>query len=110
MKETKDSGLDCNHAAPALAFDPEKYCAYLADFNLTPTQQTEFLEAVWAILVAFVDIGFRIHPVQQAVHLTRGGENMAPDLGAVLASTEAFTKTMSKDDRERPGAPRRGGS
>jgi hypothetical protein len=32
--------------------------------NLSEVQKREFLEALWSIVIAFVDMGFGVHPVQ----------------------------------------------
>lgn len=38
----------------------DKYQKYLDDPNLTNTQRTQLLEALWIILTSFIDLGFRI--------------------------------------------------
>lgn len=53
-------------AKPRLEIDIQKYQAYLDGSGLTPTQKEDFLRALWSIMVAFVDLGFGVHPVQQA--------------------------------------------
>lgn len=52
---------------PKLTFNPDDYADYVADLELTPEQQRELLEAMWALIVAFVDVGFGIHPIQHAL-------------------------------------------
>lgn len=52
--------------ANALMFDPEELRAHIADLELTEEQATELLATIWSIMVSFVDLGFGIHPVQQA--------------------------------------------
>ncbi|MEL6667046.1 MAG: hypothetical protein AAFQ24_13030 [Pseudomonadota bacterium] len=51
---------------PRVEFDIEKYRPYLEDESLTPEQATALLTALWQIMTSFVDLGFNIHPVQQA--------------------------------------------
>ncbi len=53
-------------AKPRLELDIEKYQAYLDGSDLTPAQKEDFLRALWSIVVGFVDLGFGVHPVQQA--------------------------------------------
>lgn len=53
-------------AKPRVEIDIEKYQAYLDGSGLTPAQKEDFLRALWSIVVAFVDLGFGVHPVQQA--------------------------------------------
>jgi hypothetical protein len=72
---------------PALVFDPEAYRDLIGDCELTEAEQREFLEALWAIMVAFVDMGFRIHPAQEAVRLSAAGrKTLEADSQVVLAS------------------------
>lgn len=53
-------------AKPRLEIDIDKYQAYLDGSDLTPAQKEDFLRALWSVVVAFVDLGFGVHPVQQA--------------------------------------------
>ncbi|MFC5583791.1 hypothetical protein ACFPOD_01605 [Nitratireductor kimnyeongensis] len=52
-------------ARPIVTVDVEKYQAYLDDPNLNEEQKEEFLQAIWSIMVAFVDLGFGVHPLQE---------------------------------------------
>jgi hypothetical protein len=47
-------------------FDYALYESYLADSGLSDAEKQEFLNALWAIIVSFVDLGFGVHPLQQA--------------------------------------------
>ncbi len=58
---------------PSLSIDWEVYASYLDENDLTDDQKREFIETLWNIVVAFVDLGFGIHPVQQACE--QDGEN-----------------------------------
>ncbi|MBK9584602.1 MAG: hypothetical protein IPO55_01610 [Alphaproteobacteria bacterium] len=51
---------------PAIAFDVERYERYLEDQGLSEDQKRAMLEALWSIIVSFVDLGFGIHPAQSA--------------------------------------------
>lgn len=67
----KETGIETSAAfnvaaKPSLAIDLDKYQAYLDGSGLTPAQKEDFLRALWSIMVAFVDLGFGVHPVQQA--------------------------------------------
>lgn len=46
--------------------DIEKYQAYLDHSGMDDAQKAEWLNALWTIIVAFVDLGFGVHPAQQA--------------------------------------------
>jgi hypothetical protein len=52
-------------AKPSLEIDTAKYQAYLDDPSLTDAQKEEIMQALWSIIVAFVDLGFGVHPVQE---------------------------------------------
>lgn len=52
-------------AYPALQFDAREYLHFVEDSDLTEGQALELLEAIWSVMVAFVDLGFGVHPVQQ---------------------------------------------
>ncbi len=48
-------------------FEPEKYLGYLDDSGLTDEQKIEYLQALWTILVTFIDLGFDVNSVQQVL-------------------------------------------
>ena len=50
---------------PVVEIDFAKYEAYLDDPALSEKQKRELIEALWAIMLAFVDLGFGVHPVQE---------------------------------------------
>ncbi len=51
-------------AKPIVGVDVEKYKVFLDDPALTETQKEEFLQALWSIMVTFVELGFGVHPLQ----------------------------------------------
>lgn len=50
---------------PALSIDYSLYEKHLENTDLSDEQKREFLDTLWHIVVAFVDMGFEVHPVQQ---------------------------------------------
>ncbi len=46
-----------------LPFDPAKYLNYIDDPHLTDAQKKAFLETLWTIMSAFVDLGFGVDSV-----------------------------------------------
>lgn len=50
-----------------LAIDWTLFEHHLSGSDLTEEQKREFLQTIWYIVVAFVDLGFGIAPVQQAL-------------------------------------------
>jgi len=62
-----DEDMVTSHAqTPPLRFDPNDYIHHLTDLDLTDTQKHDMLETLFQIVVNFVDLGFGIHPIQQA--------------------------------------------
>lgn len=59
---------DAGHAKgrPVVTFDVGRYEHFLEDQGLSAEQKRAMLEALWSIIVSFVDLGFGVHPVQQA--------------------------------------------
>ncbi len=52
--------------ASRLTLDVDYYQSFLDDTDIPEHKKQEFIEALWSIITAFVDLGFGIHPVQQA--------------------------------------------
>ncbi|MCR8723074.1 hypothetical protein [Frigidibacter sp. ROC022] len=48
-----------------LEIDVERYQSYLDNCDISDEQKAEFLKALWTVIVAFVDIGYGVHPVQK---------------------------------------------
>lgn len=78
----------------ALHFDVELYRHYFEDSGLTELQQREMLEALWILVVGFVDMGFGIHPVQ---HVLDGRKKtLATDSTTGLDSSRTHKKQSNK--------------
>jgi len=54
------------NAPPTLTIDWELYGKYLDESDLSDAEKRAFLETIWSIVVSAVDLGFGVHPVQQA--------------------------------------------
>lgn len=65
-------------ARPTLTFDVARYQEYLDGSDLTPEQKEEFLRAVWSIVVTFVELGYGVHPLQEACGKDSGGDDQGP--------------------------------
>ncbi len=50
---------------PPLTLDFARYEALLADFDMSEEERAALLEAMWNVVVSFVDLGFDLHPLQQ---------------------------------------------
>lgn len=53
-------------APPRLRIDWDAYLPFFENEDISDAHKRELIEALWAIMVSFVDLGFGIHPVQQA--------------------------------------------
>ncbi|MGI9508075.1 MAG: hypothetical protein ACR2QJ_01845 [Geminicoccaceae bacterium] len=69
---------------PALSIDWELYGSYLDDSDLSDADKRACIEALWSMMVSFVDMGFRLAPV--------------PDICEEIPST----KTSDGKDTARP--------
>jgi hypothetical protein len=52
-------------ASRMLKVDVERYQSYLDGMDMSAAQKEEFLQAMWLMMVSFVELGFEIHPVQE---------------------------------------------
>ncbi len=50
----------------AVQVDLMKYAHLLEDADMSDVQKLEALRALWNVIVAFVDLGFGVHPVQES--------------------------------------------
>lgn len=50
---------------PSVEIDMAKYQAHLDDPSLSDEQKEEIIKALWSIMMAFVDLGFGVHPAQE---------------------------------------------
>jgi len=51
---------------PSLTIDYALYEKYLAESDWSENEKREFITTLWSIIVNFVDLGFGVHPLQQA--------------------------------------------
>ena len=97
FKDCPDLAEAMNRAASAghhswLEIDFDNYQSYLDDPALTPEQKQDIVCALWTIISAFVELGFGVHPVQQAC----GKPETALDLRTKSESTKP------KQDKKNP--------
>lgn len=48
----------------SLSMDWDLFGEHLKEFDMTDAQERELLEALWSLVVGFVDLGLGIHPAQ----------------------------------------------
>lgn len=93
-------------APPKLTIDWDAYLPFFEDEDIPEEQKRELIEALWSIMVSFVDLGFGIHPAQQVcgkdVSLP---EPMRPD---VLDLEDTRTPFEHAAGRHSGGQPERG--
>jgi len=77
----------------ALTFDPEQYRGFVQDCDLTEAQQIEFLQTMWSIMVAIVDLGFGFNPLQHIIEKV-----LDADSDRVLESRDISDKRISTAD------------
>jgi len=68
MKETKAPANERDPASQELAiqFDAQEFVHFLAESDLTEVEKLEYVQTIWTIVLQFVDMGFGLHPIQQA--------------------------------------------
>lgn len=76
-------------APPALTIDWDTYLPFFENEDISEEHKRELIEALWTIMVSFVDLGFGIHPVQQAC----GQEVSLPELPTADVVHSSHTKT-----------------
>lgn len=88
-------------ARPIVTVDVERYQSYLDDPNLSVEQKEEFLQALWSIVVTFVELGFGVHPLQEVCGQDSEGLNQSPK--------EVFDKVKSNEcgeiEKDRESSP-----
>lgn len=82
-----------------LTVDWALYERYLAEADLTDEEKRQFLEALWSIVVSFVDLGFGVHPAQQACGQLHDKERNSPTTGpGMVHLREEFQSTRPDAD------------
>jgi hypothetical protein len=91
-------------ARSALFLDVQRYQAMLDSPELSDAERAAFIEALWGIVVGFVDLGFQIHPLQQGQpacgQLSPSSGELATALADMLSSQPI--KSEQADSRSMP--------
>lgn len=74
---------------PVITVDVRKYQSLLDDSGMTDEQKEEFLQALWSVVVTFVELGFGVHPLQEVCGKDSGESSPRPK--------EDFDKVRSND-------------
>lgn len=71
-----------------VSVDWERYAQFLENEKLTEAQKQEFLETLWNIIVAFVELGYGVHPIQELGEANEKlKKNPLPDSDTVIQSS-----------------------
>jgi len=87
-------------ARPSVGVDVEKYKALLDDPALSEAEKENFLQALWSVVVTFVDLGFGVHPLQ----LVREPED-EPFPEALKEAFDSAEQPESNKKSKRDGGP-----
>ena len=78
-----------------LQVDTKKYQAWLDDPELSDAQKEQIVEALWSIILCFVDLGFGVAPLQEACGKVSKTQEDSGDPDAFVLRCDAHTLTGS---------------
>ncbi|MBT9247857.1 hypothetical protein KM031_12385 [Gemmobacter fulvus] len=77
IKTTRPMNVIAQHRPHGhVEIDTEHYQALLDGSDLNAKQRTDFLAALWSVIVAFTDLGYGVHPLQHALPGLTIGEDL----------------------------------
>ena len=87
-----------------MELDIRKYQALLKDIDIPEGHKEQMIEALWSIVVAFVEIGYGVHPVQQACGKVNENNNKSSIDGAgdLYCDDSSILEVTRIDNRHRP--------
>ena len=89
---------EANHIRPVITVDYEKYEHFLETTDLSEDQKREFIEALWSIIISFVDLGFGVHPAQQAENSCGKLQKNSPRLPSTMENRVGWnSKFLTKN-------------
>ena len=103
VKQLKSLGkVAFNRAAPkTLELDLARYEAMLDDQDMSEEDKQALIEALWSVVVSFVEMGFNVHPIQQALE-DKGCGQVEEDCGADSGTLLLFDDLPDTNDRKGP--------
>jgi hypothetical protein len=84
--------------------DVMKYDKFLEESGLSAEQREERLRAAWTIIMAFVELGFEVHPLQEVC----GKDAEALDCARKKDSNESNPQEQQEELRRPDDGPKRG--
>lgn len=88
----------CKKPPNSVEIDFDRYQAILDDPDLSQDQQKQVIVALWSIITAFVQLGFGVHPVQQAC----GQLGTDHELTSISETTDIELKQCRQREEEAP--------
>ena len=87
-------------AAPrkTLTLDTAKYQEMLDDPSLSEAQKEQIIEALWKIIVCFVDLGFGVSPLEDACGQLTQSDDQGHDAGGDVVSSRDHTLSETFND------------
>lgn len=80
---------------PSIGVDTAYYQRFLDDYDIPDEQKRELIEALWAIIVQFIDLGFGVHPVEAVQDQSQTDET----LRALKAVAREYASETLNDHR-----------
>ncbi|MDZ4055892.1 MAG: hypothetical protein U1D69_02835 [Polynucleobacter sp.] len=81
--------------------DVERYQSYLDDTGMTDQQRKDFLQAMWLVMMSFVEMGFEVHPIQ---HVCGKASSIGNGSSTRELDKVSFTESH-KDERDQEPRP-----
>ena len=95
-------------ARSTLTLDAERYQRYLDEADLTEEQKRQFFEALWVVIVSFVDLGFEVRPANSCGEISEtealrklAAKNVVELDDKATTSTFNTSADVANDQRER---------
>jgi len=99
--EGAGSSPSTKSASLKVGLDYERYAALLADHEINEEDKRALIEALWSIITNFVQLGFHVHPVQQATDARNARMNCGKerDPSQELAQRDPFLVTYKQNKK-----------
>ncbi|WP_424975333.1 hypothetical protein [Dinoroseobacter sp. S124A] len=85
-------------AKPTMTVDVERYQKFLDGSDMNQAEKEEFLQALWQIIVSFVELGYGVHPLQEVC---------GKDAGSVSGRAKEAMNAVSSGEAEQEEKPKR---
>ena len=95
-KDETDVRPEATNAPPSLTIDWDLYGSYLEDSDLSDEEKRECIQDLWNLVVSFVELGFGVHPIQQAKQISLGQDD---DLACLIEQSVLTSKDNSKNNK-----------